>query len=123
MLLIIEDNLDLVELYRAALKLVQIVPEVEMTGPAALRRIMKETSEAPNAVILDLHLKKEGNVEVSGRELFTAMRLAWPQTRIIVVSADIVWCAQFQGVADAVVEKPIADMSEFLKMIQGFLER
>ena len=33
MLLIIEDNLDLVELYRAALKLVQIVPEVEMTGP------------------------------------------------------------------------------------------
>lgn len=44
---------------------------------------------------------ERGNVEVSGRELFTAMRLAWPQTRIIVVSADIVWCAQFQGVADA----------------------
>ena len=37
------------------------------------------------------------------------------------VSADIVWCAHFQGVADAVVEKPIADMREFLKMIQDFL--
>ena len=121
MLLIIEDNLDLVNLYRLAMKLSQVEPQVETTGPAALRRIMNAASEIPNAVILDLHLKKEGDVEVSGRELFTAIRLAWPATRIIVVSADIVWCAHFQGVADAVVEKPIADMREFLKMIQDFL--
>lgn len=121
MLLIIEDNLDLVNLYRMAMKLIQVEPQVEITGPAALRRITNTASEIPNAVILDLHLKKEGDMEVSGRELFTAIRLAWPGTKIIVVSADIVWCSYFQGVADAVVEKPIADMGQFLKMIQGFL--
>jgi len=70
MLLIIEDNLDLVNLYRMAMKLIQIEPEVEITGPAALRRITNTAAEIPNAVILDLHLRKEGDVEVSGRELF-----------------------------------------------------
>ena len=39
MLLIIEDNLDLVELYKMALSLIKINPEVAVTGPAALRRI------------------------------------------------------------------------------------
>ena len=39
MLLIIEDNLEAVHLYKIALQLVQIEPEVETSGPAALRRI------------------------------------------------------------------------------------
>ena len=121
MLLIIEDNLELVNLYRMAMRLIDISPEVEVTGPAALRRIQNTNSEIPNAVILDLHLRKENDIEVTGDELFKAIRIAWPGTRIIVVSADIAWCSQFRGVADAVVEKPIADISEFLKMVQGFL--
>ena len=121
MLLIIEDNPDLVALYRAAMKLIQVEPEVEVTGPAALRRITNSDSEIPRAVILDLHLKKEGDMEVTGRELFTTIRANWPATRIIVVSADIVWCSHFYGVADAVVEKPIADMGEFLGLIRGFV--
>lgn len=121
MLLIIEDNYDLVNLYRMAMRLVQIEPEVEMTGPAALRRIKNPAAQTPDAVILDLHLKKEGNIEVTGEELFNVIRAFWPATKIIVVSADIVWCLRFRGVADAVVEKPIADMRDFLNMIQGFL--
>jgi CheY-like chemotaxis protein len=119
MLLIIEDNLDLVNLYRIAMGIIHITPEVEMTGPAALRRI--ESGSAPEVVILDLHLKKEGGIEIAGEELFAKMRAVWTGTKIIVVSADIVSCAKLTGVADAVVEKPIADMQDFLKMIQEFM--
>ena len=84
-----------------------------------MRRI--ESGEAPEVVILDLHLKKEGDVEVAGEELFAKMRQVWERTKIIVVSADIVSCANLKGGADAVVEKPIADMRQFLDMIRGFM--
>ena len=47
MLLIIEDNLDLVELYKMALSLIQICPEVAVTGPAALRRIEQPDAPVP----------------------------------------------------------------------------
>jgi DNA-binding response OmpR family regulator len=120
MLLIIEDNADLVDLYRIAMGMINIVPEVEMTGPAALRRI--ENGGAPKVVILDLHLKKEGGIEIAGEELFAKMRAVWEKTRIIVVSADIVSCANLKDAADAVVEKPIADMQSFLCMIQAFIQ-
>jgi DNA-binding response OmpR family regulator len=119
MLLIIEDNLDLVNLYRIAMGMIHITPEVEMTGPSALRRI--ESGSAPEVVILDLHLKKEGGIEIAGEELFVKMRSVWEGTKIIVVSADIVSCAKLRGAADAVVEKPIADMSQFLEMVRGFM--
>ena len=46
MLLIIEDNLDLVNLYRMAMKLIQVEPQVGTTGPAALRRIMNAASKS-----------------------------------------------------------------------------
>lgn len=119
MLLIIEDNADLVNLYRIAMGMIGVVPEVEMTGPAALRRI--ESGSAPKVVILDLHLKKEGGIEIAGEELFAKMRTVWEKTKIIVVSADIVSCSNLKDVADAVVEKPIADMQAFLNMIQEFM--
>lgn len=119
MLLIIEDNADLVNLYRIAMGMIGISPEVETTGPAALRRI--ESGEAPEVVILDLHLKPEGGVAIAGEELFARIRAAWERTKIVVVSADIVSCAKLTGVADAVVEKPIADMRTFLEMIRDFM--
>ena len=121
MLLIIEDNLELVNLYKIALQLVKIEPEVEVTGPAALRRIQDKNAPRPEAVILDLHLRKENGIEVQGEELFNEMRQVWPGTRIVVVSADKGWCQKFIGNADAVVEKPIANMLTFLDTIQGFL--
>lgn len=121
MLLIIEDNVELVGLYRAAMGLIGIVPEVETTGPAAMRRIQRGNG-GPDAVLLDLHLKKEGNVEVNGEELFGMIRAAWPATRIAVVSADLAWCNRFVGVADAVIEKPISDMGSFLDTVRGLLE-
>ena len=50
------------------------------------------------------------------------MRVCWPDTKIIVSSADIEWCRKFQGVADMVIEKPIVDMSLFLKEVQVMLD-
>jgi len=121
MLLIIEDNLEAVHLYKIALQLVQIEPEVETSGPAALRRIQGKSAPMPDAVILDMNLKKDNGIEVHGVQLFNAMRQAWPDTKIIVVSADLGWCQRFIGVADAVVEKPISNMQAFLDTILSSL--
>jgi DNA-binding response OmpR family regulator len=121
MLLIIEDNLDLVNLYKMALSLIRITPETEVTGPAALRRIECANSLQPKVVILDLHLRGENGREVSGGELFQKMRDIWPDTRIIVASADITACQKFGNVADLVIEKPIANMGKFLEQVQGMM--
>jgi CheY-like chemotaxis protein len=121
MLLIIEDNLDLVELYKMALSLVKISAETAVTGPAALRRIQCQDTPPPKVVILDLHLCGENGVEINGGELFDKMRQVWPQTKIIVSSADIAWCQKFNGVADMVLEKPIVNMSYFLDQVQSMM--
>jgi len=119
--LIIEDNLEAVNLYKIALQLVKIEPEVETTGPAALRRIENTSAPRPEAVILDMNLKEKDGVEVHGEVLFNVIRQKWPGTKIIVVSADLGWCQRFVGLADAVVEKPITNMQAFLDTIQDFL--
>src|SRR5215216_1658932 len=121
MLLIIEDNLDLVNLYKMALSLIKITPETEVTGPAALRRIECEGTLPPKVVILDLHLRGENGIEVNGSELFEKMRKVWPHTKIIVASADITSCQKFGGVADLVIEKPIVNMGSFLDRVQAMM--
>lgn len=52
MLLIVEDNL---ELYKMALSLIQICPEVALTGPAALRWI--ESPDAPAPIAMNMLIK------------------------------------------------------------------
>ena len=121
MLLIIEDNLDLVTLYKMALSLIKITAESEVTGPAALRRIECKDALPPKVVILDLHLRGENGTEVNGGELFERIREVWPQTKIIVSSADIAWCRKFSGIADMVLEKPIANMGHFLDQVEAMM--
>ena len=121
MLLIIEDNLDLVTLYKMALSLIKITAESEVTGPAALRRIECKDALPPKVVILDLHLRGENGVEINGGQLFEKIRQVWPQTKIIVSSADIAWCRKFSGVADMVLEKPIANMGHFLDRVEAMM--
>ena len=121
MLLIIEDNLDLVNLYKMAFSLIKITTEIEITGPAALRRIECKGSLPPKVVILDLHLRGENGIEVNGSELFEKMRKVWPHTKIIVASADITSCQKFGGVADMVIEKPIVNMGRFLDQVQAMM--
>ena len=121
MLLIIEDNLDLVNLYKMAFSLIKITPETEVTGPAALRRIECKDALPPKVVILDLHLRGENGIEMNGSELFEKMRQVWPGTKIIVVSADITSCQKFNGVADLVIEKPIVNMGNFLDQVESMM--
>src|SRR5574341_297185 len=102
-----------------ALSLIKISPEIAITGPAALRRIECKDALPPKVVILDLHLRGENGVEISGGELFEKIRKVWPQTKIIVSSADIAWCQRLSGVADLVIEKPIANMGNFLDQVQS----
>lgn len=122
MLLIIEDNLDLVDLYKMALSLIKITPETEVTGPAALRRIERIGTPPPKVVILDLHLRGENGIEINGSELFEKMRQTWPDTKIIVASADITACQKFGSTADLVIEKPIVNMGSFLDRVQSMMD-
>jgi DNA-binding NarL/FixJ family response regulator len=92
-----------------------------LSEAAALRRIVCKDSLPPKAVILDLHLRGENGVEVNGGELFEKIRMVWPQTKIIVSSADIAWCQKFNGAADMVLEKPIVNMTYFLDQVQSML--
>lgn len=57
-----------------------------------------------------------------GADLIDKEHVSWPDTKIIVSSADIEWCCKFQGVPDMLIEKPIADMSLFLNDVQGMLD-
>jgi len=83
-----------------------------------LRRIECAGTLPPKVVILDLHLRGENGVEVNGNVLFEKMRKVWPNTKIIVASTDITSCQKFGGVADLVIEKPIANMGIFLEQVQ-----
>jgi CheY-like chemotaxis protein len=121
MLLIIEDNLDLVNLYKMAFSLIKVTPETEVTGPAALRRIECASTPPPKVVILDLHLRGENGIEINGSELFEKMRQTWPDTKIIVASADITACQKFGETADLVIEKPIVNMGGFLDRVQSMM--
>jgi hypothetical protein len=60
-------------------------------------------------------------MEVNGGELFEKIRKVWQQTKIIVSSADIVWCQKFNGVADMVLEKPIVNMGNFLDQVESMM--
>lgn len=118
-LLIIEDNYDLILLYMTAFQMKGITPDVANTGPAAIRYI--ENKPPADMVILDLHLKKEGNQEVTGGDVFVVLRRKWPRTKVAVVSADMDWSHNFEGVADAVIDKPIRDMIVFVDQIKRFM--
>ena len=87
-------------------------------NPLLLRRIECKDTLPPKVVILDLHLRGENGMDVNGGELFEKIRKVWPQTRIIVSSADIAWCQMFNEVADRVLEEPIVNMAHFLDQVQ-----
>lgn len=70
---------------------------------------------------MDLHLRGENGVEVNGNVLFEKMRNVWPNTKIIVASADITSCQKFGGVVDLVIEKPIVNMGSFLDQVQSMM--
>lgn len=119
-LLIIEDNYDLINLYLMAFQLQGIKPDVAETSTQAIRYIAVEP--APDVIILDLHLKGEDNQDVSGGDVYTVIRRKWPRCKVAVVSADTDWSRSFDGLAyTVVIDKPIKDMVLFVDRIKRLM--
>jgi len=100
--LIVEDDVDLAEIFRQALTAADFSTEVIYDGQIAQERL-KEVS--PAIVILDLHLP-----HVSGEALFRQIRSS-PQlksTRVVVTTADTVSADFLRSDADIVMVKPIS---------------
>ncbi|MFZ0544120.1 MAG: response regulator [Candidatus Promineifilaceae bacterium] len=104
--LIIEDDVDLASAFTEILELSGLRTELVQNGSLALKRL--ENVE-PDMVLLDLHLP-----EVSGVEIFNYIRSEkrLENTRVVIISADVVRAEQLEGKADLVLIKParLADL-------------
>jgi DNA-binding response OmpR family regulator len=97
---VIEDDLDLAEIFSEALQAAGFQVETINHGETALSRL-KEI--VPTIVILDLHLPG-----VDGRQILKAIRAddRLTSTRVVIASADAAMAGNLQ--ADLVLLKPIS---------------
>ncbi|MBZ0281419.1 MAG: response regulator [Anaerolineae bacterium] len=77
------------------------IPEIIQDGRAAIERLQ---GQAADMVLLDLHLPN-----VSGLEILAQMRAdpRWKQTRIVVMTADVMRAKEAEAQADLVMLKPV----------------
>jgi len=116
LIMIVEDDTALVQLYEALLSLtgLNLQTEVYMDGLRAYERVQRDPN--PKVLILDLHLP-----HVEGQEIFKTARQHMPNTRIVVVSADILAANDMLSRADRVFVKPI-DVMAFQHYLVGLIE-
>lgn len=99
--LIVEDDIDIAEIFRMAFIKCGFEVEVALNGQVALEHLVKTT---PRVVVLDLRLP-----QVSGGEILRYMhsedRLV--KSFIIITSADPNLAANYREQADMVLVKPI----------------
>ena len=100
--LVIEDDVDLNEIFREALTAAGFVTEIALDGQAALDRLSQIT---PLVVILDLHLPF-----VSGEAIFRSIRSnpRLTSTRVVLATADAAAAEFLREQADFVLVKPIS---------------
>ena len=100
--LIVEDDVDLAEIFRQALTAAQFQAEVIHDGLLAQERLKQV---APVVVILDLYLP-----HVSGETLFRQIRSSphLQAVRVVVTTADAVAADFLRSEADIVMVKPIS---------------
>lgn len=100
--LIVEDDVDLSEIFREALAAAGYYTEVIRDGLVAQERLREIT---PTVVILDIHLPR-----VSGETLLRQIRSAdhLKETRIVVTTADSQAAEFLRDSADLVMVKPIS---------------
>jgi len=100
--LIVEDDVDLSEIFREALTAAGYYTEVIRDGLVAQERLREIT---PTVVILDIHLPR-----VSGETLLRQIRSAdhLKETRIVVTTADSQAAEFLRDSADLVMVKPIS---------------
>ena len=97
--LIIEDEVDLADIFTSALQAAGLETETITDGEAALARL---ADIVPDVVVLDLHLPG-----VDGTQIFNYIRSAarFDETRVIIASADAGLAQTLD--ADLVLLKPI----------------
>ena len=99
--LIIEDEVSLTDIFSRVLTMANFQTDFVLSGDAASQQL---AATIPDLVVLDLHLPR-----VSGQTILhqirTDRRLA--NTKVIIVSADVVTAKTLDGRADAVLFKPI----------------
>jgi len=102
MILLIEDDESLSQAIAEVIELeTSNVPEIIQDGELAIQRLQGEPAKL---VLLDLHLPN-----VSGLEILTTIRAnpRWEQTKVVVMTADVLRAKQAEAQADLVMLKPI----------------
>jgi CheY-like chemotaxis protein len=100
--LVIEDVLDIADIYAEILEMEGMSVEMITDGAVALQRL--ETA-APDLILLDMHLPN-----VSGLEILTFIRNhpQLKQTKVVVITANPLLARAAEGSADLIFVKPVS---------------
>ena len=102
LVLIIEDEQDLAEIFSLALQSVGFEIEIIANGDTALARLAEAT---PDLVVLDLHLPR-----VAGGKILQYIRAdeRLAKTRVMLATADALTAEKLRGEADLILLQPIS---------------
>jgi len=100
--LIIEDDLDLSEIFSAALRGGGFETETIRDGQAAINRL---AGPPPTVIVLDLHLP-----HIDGATILKQIRAdpRFAKTAVMLTTADAQLAEELQGKADLILLKPIS---------------
>jgi len=115
LVLIIEDNEQLQELYRTMVKYAGLQSESITNGRVARERVQREP--LPQIIILDMYLP-----DVSGEEILRAIRARRLPSKVIIATADANLAAQFADAADATMVKPVG-VADMIRVFDRLLEQ
>jgi DNA-binding response OmpR family regulator len=112
--LIIEDDVDLADIFSDALQAAQFKTEIIADGAAAQSRLQEMV---PQLVVLDLHLPRD-----SGETLLRQIRStpALAKVKVVIASADPITADMLSPESDLVLVKPVSfsqlrDLAQRLK--------
>ena len=100
--LIIEDDVELSDIFSVVLRASGMETEIVLDGDYALPRIK---ATMPDVVVLDMHLP-----HVSGREILTEVRAnpALRGLRVVIVTADALLARECEAQVDLTLLKPVS---------------
>ncbi len=109
--IVVEDNLDLVTLYKSALLMTGIMNIQSFSDGRRAQAYIESGITAPDAIILDMHLPY-----VSGEELFYLIRRVWGERPwIFIITADVELYEKFKHGQDGV---PLPKVESVFKPIR-----
>lgn len=115
LVLIIEDNEQLQELYRTMVMYAGLQSESITNGRVALERVQREP--APQIIILDMYLP-----DAPGEEILRVIRERGLPSKVIIATADANLAAQFADAADATMVKPVG-VADMIRVFERLLEQ